>query len=365
MALLGANVRYWSSVAPLVRQQLGHWRLRARSISDRSLRTLALAKLDEEGFNAEVAATLATLAPRAHRRRVVKAIVALEILYDYLDGLTESPWQRSPADGEPLFEAFTDAVAPSMQGSGDYYRRHPGCDDGGYLEELAATVRFALAGLPSTARLADVMQRSAARAAAAQLRIHATPPTGADELEQWARSHAAETQLEWREFLAGAASSVLAVHALIAAAADHRTTREQALDIDRTYLSISVLPTVLDSLVDCEQDAGAGRSGYVQLYEGREVLARALARVIDDAVDHARRAPNSSHHVMTLVGAVAYYASAPTARGELARPVMERTGRQLQPLMAPTMAVMRAWRAAKRLRSLMPGKRDAIRQRAG
>jgi hypothetical protein len=44
---------------------------------------------------------------------------------------------------------------------------------------------------------------------------------------------------------------------------------------------------------------------------------------------------------------------------------MERTGRQLQPLMAPTMAVMRAWRAAKRLRSLMPGKRDAIGQRAG
>jgi hypothetical protein len=53
---------------------------------------------------------------------------------------------------------------------------------------------------------------------------------------------------------------------------------------------------------------------------------------------------------MTLVGVVAYYASAPTADSEFALPVMRRIRRELEPLITPTLAVMQAWRTAKRLR---------------
>ncbi len=163
LALLRANARYWSSVAPIVQEQLNHWHKRASSISDPALRELALGKLGEEGFNAEVAATLATLVPRVHRRPVVKAVVALEILFDYLDGLTESPSEQAPDDGRFLFGAFTDAVCPTLRRSGDYYRDHSHSDTSGYLEELVSTVRFALVGLPGTAKLADLMRRGALR----------------------------------------------------------------------------------------------------------------------------------------------------------------------------------------------------------
>jgi tetraprenyl-beta-curcumene synthase len=349
-ALLLANTRYWSAVAPLVRRQMSRWHDRAQAIQDPVLRALALEKLSEEGFNAEAAAMLATLAPPAHRRSAVDAIVATEILYDYLDGLTESPAQELPDDGYCLFQAFSDAVAPAGAPSGNYYRYHSRSRDCGYLDELVSTVRLALAALPASARLAEILKRSAARGAEAQLQIHAARLAGPGALERWAKLHAVGTTLHWREFLAGAACSVLAVHALIAAAADRGTTYAQALEIDRIYLSISVLPTILDSVIDYQHDLDCGRPGYVQYYDDRSVLAERLESVIGDAVKHARRAPHGAHHVMNLVGVVAYYTSSPTAKSDFARPVTDRIVRQLQPLISPTLVVMHAWRAAKRLR---------------
>jgi hypothetical protein len=349
VALALANARYWSRVAPLVRRQLRRWERRAQAIEDPAMRALALAKLREESFNAEVAATLATLAPRAYRERVVEAIVALEILFDLLDGLTESPSTEAPGEGARLFTALTDAVSPEIVPRREHDGGRSRAGEGDYLEELSVTVRRAVAGLPATSILAEPMRASAARAAAAQLQIHAASLVGDQQLADWAKLHAAGTSLQWREFLAGAASSVLVVHALIVAASDRRTTREQGLQLERIYLSIAVLPTILDSLIDHEQDARGGRPGYARHYEDPALLAARLASVIRGAVRHADGAPNGPHHVMTLVGVVAYYASAATANSNVARPVTGRITSQLRPLIKPTLAVMRTWRVAKRL----------------
>lgn len=361
VALALANARYWSRVAPLVRRQLRRWQRRAQAIEDPAMRALALAKLREEGFNAEVAATLATLAPRAYRGRVVEAIVALEILFDLLDGLTESPSSEAPDEGARLFTALTDAVSPGVMPRRDHHRVRSPAGQGDYLEELSVTVRRAIAGLPARSVLAEPMRASAARAAAAQLRIHGASLAGDRQLAEWAKLHAAGTSLQWREFLAGAASSVLAVHALIVAASDRRTTREQGLQLQRIYLSIAVLPTILDSLVDHEQDARGGRPGFARHYEDQALLAARLESVIRGAVRDADGAPNGPHHVMTLVGVVAYYASAATADSDVAGPVTGRITGQLRPLITPTLAVMRAWRLAKWLR---PSRRREARARS-
>jgi tetraprenyl-beta-curcumene synthase len=350
VALVLVNVRYWCTVAPLVRRQLRCWRGRAETIDDPVLRTLALAKLEDEGFNAEAAAMLATLVSRKHRRRAVEAMVATEIIYDYLDGLTESPSGCTPADGARLFTALTDAVSPALPSSGDYYRNHPHSERR-YLEPLVATVRQAISGLPATAAIADLLRASAARGAAAQLQIHAAELRGGGDLELWARQQAAGTSLQWREFLAGAACSVLSLHALIVAASDPGTTYQQALDLDRIYLSISVLPTVLDSVVDYAADTSSGKAGYVQHYEDSSLLAQRLVSVLDDAIARSRRTPHGAHHVLTLVGVVAYYLSDPGADTEFSRSVTVHLARRAQPLLAPTLAMMRTWRTAKQLRA--------------
>jgi hypothetical protein len=299
----------------------------------------------------------------------VEAIVALELMYDYLDGLTEQPATDPLRSGRRLFTAFTDALAGASaqtEGSqtggsrtggsrtgdahaGDYFRDHPS-DDGGYLAELSAATGAALEGLPGWSAVSAPARASAARCAEAQVRVHAAPRAGGAQLQEWATAQGAGTGLQWREFMAGAVSSVLAVHALIAAAADIRTTAAQAAAIDSAYLSISALSTMLDGVIDYEQDSASGEAWYVRHYDSHAALADAIVAVIRDARQQAQALPNAAHHTMTLVGVVAYYTSAPQATQGIAAPLGKRVHDELGALMAPTLAVMRAWRVAKRLR---------------
>jgi tetraprenyl-beta-curcumene synthase len=351
VALVLANVRYWTTVAPEVRAQLARWRARAVEIENPELRRLAVNTLQEEGFAAEVAATLATLAPRRHRTTATQGIVALEVMYDYLDGVTEQPAPDPLANGRQLFKAFTDALDRSAGLDGDYYRHHPSGSDGGYLRELAETVSETLARLPNTEALAPTMQHAAARCAEAEVLTHASTLSDTPLAERWARETTNGSGLGWREYLAGSASSVLAVHALIALAGDARTTAAQAAPIDEVYLALGVLSTMLDSVIDYEQDAANGSLAYINHYDDTSLLGERLVEVAQQAAVRARDAPASAHHLMTMTGIAAYYTSAPSATSELALPVTSRIQRELRPLITPTLAVMRAWRLAKRLRA--------------
>jgi tetraprenyl-beta-curcumene synthase len=353
VALCVANVRYLRTVAPLIGVGLAHWRVRAQTIKDPQLRALALRKLDDEGFNAEAGAMLATLAPAAHRAQVVEAIVALELLFDLLDGLTERPLLDPLADGRELFAPFADAlhVAPvpreaSASGS---------CEDG-YMSELSAVVRRALLTLPAAAAVLDVALLAAQRAAEAQVRMHAVPACGGAQLERWARAeaHALGSSLRWREQLAGSAASVLIVHALIVAAADRNTTSADAEQIGEAYLPICALVTLLDGVLDREQDRHEGRAGYLSVYPERGLPAQTLPELVRRAVAQAEAMPDGAHHLAMLAGVVAYYVSAPRARTPLVRSVTAGLRRQLAPLIFAALAVMRLWRLTRRLRKRVP-----------
>jgi tetraprenyl-beta-curcumene synthase len=350
-ALLIANVRYWRGVAPQVRHELRRWSARAKMIADPHLRELAVGKLQLEHFNAEVAATLATLVPEAHRARSVEAIVAFEVLYDYLDGLTEEP-AEDPLQGRwRLYRAFVgvfDGSPPGIRPDADDQAQA----DGGYLDELAATVSAAIAALPGRAAVRPAGRHAAERCSAGQVHVHAAPQIGVAQLEQWARvGAAARGALGWREYIAGAVASVLAVHSLIAYSAEESATEEEAEALDDAYLWISALSTMLDSLVDYERDVASGDPWLVSLYGGDvRLFGDRLVEVANGAVSRARLLPHGPHHLMTLMGVVAYYTSAPEARGELARPMVARLHRELGPSILPTLAVMRAWRLAKRVR---------------
>jgi tetraprenyl-beta-curcumene synthase len=356
VALALANARYWFTVAAQVRRQLRHWERRAQAIEDPELRTLALEKLATEGFNAEAAAIAATLAPRANRKHAVRAIVALELLFDYLDGLTERPHEDPLGEGNRLYATFMGAIDPSAELPGD--DRDARAADG-YLQELASTVRLAIARLPASEAIAPVARRCAARGAQAQIRMHATPLLGDAQLGEWARAEAEGSGLQWREFLLGAASSVLALHALIAAAADPRTTPAEAEEIDAAYLSICVMATLLDGLIDQQSDTDAGALSYIALYEEPALLAQALACAAREASRKSGELRNGPHHLMTLAGVCAYWASAPGARGELAHPALADLRAELQPLLFLPLLVMRAWRASK---AAHPRRRVAGRQ---
>ncbi|MHB8491923.1 MAG: DUF2600 family protein [Solirubrobacteraceae bacterium] len=352
IALLVANATYWPTVAPIVRAQLERWRRHAEAIGNPTLRSIALDRLAENGELAQAAATLAIRAPLAHRRQAVEAMVALQVMYDYLDTLTESPAADPLLNGRALHSALTDAFSVELPANPDYYRHCPSADDAGYLRALVTAIRDALALLPAADTVRESALRSAAQCTEAQTRAHAAASLGPEQARRWAQAEAATLRLDWRAFLAGAASSVLALHAHIAGAADPSTTAEQAAQIDSAYRSIAALPTMLNSLVDHAEDARTGRLpfGYIRYYEDIHHFGDELLGAARNALALARNLPDAPFHVTIIVGIVAFHTSQRGARGAVAQPIVVRLHRELWPLILPTLALMRTWRLARGLR---------------
>jgi tetraprenyl-beta-curcumene synthase len=364
-ALILANLRYWSQLAPELREQIRHWEQRAAEIEDPELHALALSKLRRERFNAEAAAMIATLAPAPHRRAAAQAILSLELMFDYLDGLTERPLGDPIADGEALYAAFVGAFDPRERDAEAALHSRSGETADPYLAELASTARTAIAELPAHAAIMPIAQRCARAAAQAQVRMHAAPRLGAAQLEQWARAQAGAAALPWRDFLAGSACSVLALHALIVAASDPRTTPERAEQIATVYTPICTAMTLLDGLIDIERDALAGQHSYAALYESPESLAAALIRAVGNARLACAPLADGSRHAMVLTAAVAYWLSEPNALSGAAAPILAQVRAELGPLLPVPLALMHAWRGVKRLRSLAPGGRRISETHAG
>lgn len=340
LALLRANARYWPTVAPRVRSQMASWWWHAQAIPDPALRGMALGKLRDEHFNAEVSATLATLAPTSRRKLTIDAIVALQVAYDYLDLLTELRGDAGVDACESMLTALVDAVQPQGEPQGELrdeprairYREQG--DDGGYLASLVDTVRGALRELPAKSAVLETAAAGARRCASAQ-----------------ARNHAASTELasEPPERLAGAAASVLCLHALIAAAANPATSPEDARQLDALYLSIGSL-SMLDSLLDAKEDATSGQTGFLERYSSPQEMAEDLTSIAREAIAAAEELPREAgHHLLTIAGVIAYYASSPAASAPPASTVVRQIQGELHALLAPGLWTMRAWRTAKRL----------------
>lgn len=325
LALALANSRYWPTVAPVVRQQLRRWQAAATQIEDPRRRALALGKLREERFNPQLAATLATTAPRSSRVASIEAIVAGQISYDYRDALQERSLEAEDA----------------------------------YARELAQAARAARARLPGWSAVAEIASASAARCAEAQRRGHAAIAAGDGALRRWAQLQAASTGLHWPEWLAGAQASVLGAHALVALAGRGNATHAQAIALDRLYLSIGAL-SMLDTLIDRERGPGSGELGYERWYESPVQMGQRLAATVRDARERAGGVRDGARHLLTLTGVVAFYASAPQAARAQAQAVLAPVQAELRGELGPVLALMRAWRLAKRVRCKTPAVTAAL-----
>ncbi len=355
-ALALMSARYWPTVAPRAGRQLRRWHTLAQAIPDPALRALALDKLANERFNAQTAPTFATLVPAALRPLAVEAIVAVQVIYDYLDGLTEQTARDSLSDGHASHRALADAVSPTCSQA----RTYAAHDDGGYLEQLVAAARDALAQLPACGAVAASARAAAERCGQAQVRAHAVPTLGTAPLEAWAHEHAETEGESWRELIASSASAVISIHALIAAAGEAQTTPEDARRIERFHRATCALATILDGLADraCDQRS-RDHFGYLHYFPDGDQLAGELLELARRALREARDIRHGGHHLMTLAGVVAYYTSALEAGESTARSTVRPLQKELQPLILPTLTFMRTWRHAKRLRRRHGPQRDA------
>ncbi len=341
----GAAKRYWLRIFPSVRREAAHWRGRAGEIPDPVLRQAALANLRMERLNLDGAAAFAAFVPEAYRPAVVRAQVALQAAYDYVDTLAEHPCRDPIRNGDQLHKVLGAALDPAGPRI-DYYAHHPQKDDAGYLQCIVDTCRAALRELPSYASVAGPIRRAAKRMVSYQS-LNLNEAQGDHvALARWACAQTpATTDLRWWETAASAGSS-LGVYMLIAMAANRAVHAEEATAIEEAYFPwIGSLHLLLDSLVDREEDRVAGQPSLLAYYSSPEEAAARLGLIAAESMHRIKELPYGRQHALLLAGMAGHYLSMPVAARAEARLATRSVLAAIGGLAAPTMLVMGARQA--------------------
>ncbi|HZL47762.1 MAG TPA: DUF2600 family protein [Solirubrobacteraceae bacterium] len=351
-AFIGAAGRYWLSVFPYVHREARHWRRRAAEIPDPTLRRLALETQQAERGNLDGAAAFAVLVPRAQRSCVVRALVAFQAIYDYVDTLAEQPNADPIANGHQLHRALLIALDVNSRHPA-YYSLHRGCEDAGYLRDLVDACRTAFGALPSYASLVAPALRAAKRIVAYQSLNHdgSERPGGSQHaLARWGATQTPpEIDMRWWEAAGGGASS-LAVFALISAAAQPAIPAGDAVAMEAAYFPwVGALHVLLDSLIDRPQDVQAGQRSLVDNYASPEEIASRLKEISIQAVRCTGALPNGTQHGIILAAMASFYLSHPHASLSHARLARAEILLTMGDLATPTMLVLGARRGASGL----------------
>jgi tetraprenyl-beta-curcumene synthase len=355
-AFAWAALRYWLTVFPRAASELRHWRRSAGRIEDPRLRVLAAAALAKRA-NMEGAAAFATFVPWRARASVVRALVAFQAIYNYADMLAEQPNEDPVGDARRVHQALLLALDPAGAGcgtgggwsvgdsssaSGGDAVRTAGSADGDFLAEMISVCETASWQLPSYGTVAGAAIRAAGRIVAFQ--SLSLGPRG--ELESWAQEQCpGSARYAWWE-LAAAAGSSLAVHALIAAAASPELSAEEVTAIAAAYFPcIGALHSLLDSLLDVQEDSATGQLRLLDCYPSREQAAAGLRRLATDALKLADELPNGAQHSLLVTSMACSYLAAPEARAS----GVERVGRQVRAALGPLARPMLVVFALRRL----------------
>jgi tetraprenyl-beta-curcumene synthase len=342
-ALVVATARelVWGRTA--VSREIKYWRAAAEQIPDPHIRDDALHVLTCKRGNTDGAALFWTLT----RRRdlgLLRLLVAHELIWDFLDSVSERGAHVGQHNGRQLHLAIVESLDPARSIS-DYYRYHPWQDDGGYLRSLVETCRAEVERLPSYSVVRATAVRAAWRAEVQSIN-HEIEATRRDrELRAWTRGeYPGQHSVMWFE-LAAAASASLVIHALLALAASPRASARDVADTHAVYFPwVSLAVVLLDSYGDLDEDAAGGGHSYFAHYESD---SRALDRLRQSIVQSARgatRLPNGERHAVLVSCMIALYLSKDTVRAPELRATTRDLARAGGSLTCLLMPILRAWR---------------------
>jgi tetraprenyl-beta-curcumene synthase len=353
-----ATHAYWTGVFPQVARELAVWRERAGEIPDPMLRAQALEALAKRG-NMEGAAAFATFAPRAHRAAVVRATVAFQTAYNHLDTISEKQAAIGPQEARALHDALSAALAAvepgtwtgrrgSMESGHDHERQiHPPKKDaGGYLTALVETCQQALGELPSY----DMVAPAAKRAAERVISFQTFNRRERDAIERWGRAQTPlGSDLRWWETAASGGSS-LGVHVMIAAAAEPGIEQAYVDEIERAYFPwVGALHSMLDHLIDVEEDESSGQPNLIELYGSVGETAERMALLAERSLECARGLEPEHRHELIVAAMASFYLSAPEAGVGEAAPIARTVLDVFGPLARPALAIFKSRRAVERV----------------
>jgi tetraprenyl-beta-curcumene synthase len=352
LAFAAATRTYWLEIWPFLRGETQRWVKRAEAIPDETLRHIALDALRLKRGNLEGAVAFAALARGQHRLPSARAMAAYEVAFDYLDCLCEMPSDDPLANGRQLNQALIVAVQPGREHE-NYFAHLRLKGDDGYLHALVDACQTALGSLPARPAVEEELVRISSRLANYQSLNHGDAHGSHSAFLAWASSEAAHhrhhdhgPELSWWEVGAAGGSS-LAAFALFAAATDPRTGPEHAAAIDDAYFPwIGAVNSLLDSVVDRQEDDATGQHRLLDYYASPEDVAERLELITTQAMARARELQPRHGHALIVAAMTSFYLSNPATEAPDLYALRSRLHKSVGVLDAPTMLVMRARGAA-------------------
>lgn len=249
---------------------------------------------------------------------LVKLIVGLQTISDYLDNLCDRSTSLDTRDYRTLHYAMLDAVMPgdllpASRGK-YYYREHPCRDDGGYLLSLVQMCRRQLDRLPGYDVVAPWVWRFVRLYADLQVLKHAPKQQRELLLQQWYIRHRhLAAGVDWHEF-AAAAGSTLAVFALFGLASNGRPDPALVMRLLHAYFPwVCGLHILLDYWIDQEEDRLGDDLNFTSFYRSLETTSGRLHGLLREALRRVTSLPDRSLHETIVQGLPGLYLSDPKA----------------------------------------------------
>ena len=334
---------------PTVAVEVRRWRDLAQRIPDRPLRVDALDSLARKRAQSDGAALFATL-PRTRNRAFLRFTVAYQILWDYLDSVSERGATAGMVNGRQLHLALVDALTPDCA-IRDYYRHNPWRDDDGYLRALVHACRDCCAQLPGYARVRHLVIQEATRAQVLAINHERDPSARDSALQAWVTSEFPRGhQAAWFE-LTGAASAGLAIFALLALACESSFTDAEIARTSQAYSPwASAVACMLDSYADYAEDLTAGDHSYIAHYSPCSAVDQ-VCRLVRRSLLELNTLRRREKHRLIVASMVAMYLSKDSARTVGMRHGTSRIASAGGSLTRALLPILRLWRVAYALRS--------------
>lgn len=305
--------RILCGVLPEVERQLARWQEYLKRCPERELARQAALSISRKRFHCQGGAVYA-LYHDAFDRNLVRLIVALQTISDYLDNLCDRAGCRDGAAFRLLHRAVLCAVDP-REPLTDFYALYPYRDDGGYLQALVQDCRKVVAALPSYPAARESVRQLAEFYSDLQVYKHVEVARRVPLLTAWFAPHRNRyPDLHWWEF-AAAAGSTLGVFALFAAAARPGLTAQEAAALSRAYFPwIAGLHILLDYFIDQNEDRDGGDLNFVSYYPDAGTAGERLRLFVRRALAAAAGLPRPHFHRMVVRGLPALYLTDPKVR---------------------------------------------------